>query len=115
MIGIAHLERPIPELRSPLAHSFSMAEKIGLPAPRLGAGGVVHEFNNLLAVVPGNLDLLRRGLSDDPKIARLLDGAIQAYSGERSDPTYVGFGPPQDLRTDDQRRGRSRAYRLRDG
>src|SRR6202047_1456523 len=40
-------------------------------------GGVAHDFNNLLMAVLGNLELVRKFLPDDPKIRRLIDGAIQ--------------------------------------
>ena len=40
-------------------------------------GGVAHDFNNLLMAVLGNLDLLRKHFADDPKAARLIDGALQ--------------------------------------
>lgn len=33
------------------------------------AGGIAHEFNNLLTVILGNTDLLRSGLEDDPESA----------------------------------------------
>ena len=40
-------------------------------------GGVAHDFNNLLMAVMGNLDLLRKRLPDDPRLQRLVDGALQ--------------------------------------
>src|SRR5207244_2297257 len=40
-------------------------------------GGVAHDFNNLLMVVMGNLDLLRKRIPDDPRLHRLIDGALQ--------------------------------------
>jgi PAS domain S-box-containing protein len=40
-------------------------------------GGVAHDFNNLLAVILGSLSLLKKGISDDPRTSRLLEGAIQ--------------------------------------
>ena len=40
-------------------------------------GGVAHDFNNLLMAVMGNLDLLRKRLPDDPRLHRLVDGAMQ--------------------------------------
>ncbi|MDT7950318.1 MAG: MHYT domain-containing protein [Acetobacteraceae bacterium] len=40
-------------------------------------GGVAHDFNNLLSVIIGNIELLRRRVPDDPKLTRLLDGAMQ--------------------------------------
>ena len=39
-------------------------------------GGVAHDFNNLLAVILGSLSLLKKGISDDPRTSRLLEGAI---------------------------------------
>jgi len=46
-------------------------------------GGVAHDINNLLTPITGALDLLnRRYAADDPKAARLLDGALQ--SAERA-------------------------------
>ncbi|WP_240325569.1 PAS domain-containing protein [Sphingomonas mesophila] len=41
-------------------------------------GGVAHDFNNLLTPIVGSLDLIRRRHDDDPRMARLLDGALQA-------------------------------------
>ena len=43
-------------------------------------GGIAHDFNNLLTPVIAGLDLLRRRHSDDPKSARLIEGAILASS-----------------------------------
>jgi signal transduction histidine kinase/CheY-like chemotaxis protein len=40
-------------------------------------GGIAHDFNNMLAIIIGSLDLLRRRWTpDDPKIERLVDGAL---------------------------------------
>ncbi|WLA47430.1 histidine kinase dimerization/phospho-acceptor domain-containing protein [Bradyrhizobium elkanii] len=40
-------------------------------------GGVAHDFNNLLMAVMGNLDLLRKRMPEDPRLRRLVDGALQ--------------------------------------
>src|SRR5580700_1873437 len=40
-------------------------------------GGVAYDFNNLLMAVLGNLELLRKAIPDDPRMRRLIDGAIQ--------------------------------------
>src|SRR5919108_3993822 len=40
-------------------------------------GGVAHDFNNLLMTVLGNLELVKKRLANDPKIRRLVDGAVQ--------------------------------------
>lgn len=45
-------------------------------------GGVAHDFNNLLTPITGTLDLLERRYGDDPRSARLIDGALQ--SAERA-------------------------------
>ena len=46
-------------------------------------GGVAHDFNNLLTPITGALDLLNhRQTGDDPRMARLIDGALQ--SAERA-------------------------------
>ena len=48
-------------------------------------GGIAHDFNNLLMAVMGNLDLLRKRVPDDPRLHRLIDGAMQgAERGARS-------------------------------
>jgi PAS domain S-box-containing protein len=41
-------------------------------------GGVAHDFNNLLTPIVGNLDMLRRRFSEDPRAERLIGGALQA-------------------------------------
>ncbi len=41
-------------------------------------GGIAHDFNNMLAVVMGSLDLLKRGVGDNPRALRHIDGAVDA-------------------------------------
>lgn len=61
-------------------------------------GGVAHDFNNLLMAVLGNLDLLRKHLSDDPKAARLIEGAMQgAKRGAALTQRLLAFARQQDL------------------
>ena len=58
-------------------------------------GGVAHDFNNLLMAVMGNLDLLRKRLPDDPRLHRLVDGAIAGRRARRlADPAAAGVRPP---------------------
>ena len=40
-------------------------------------GGIVHDFNNMLSIVIGNLDLARRRVVDEPRVLRLLDNAVE--------------------------------------
>ncbi|MCC8974388.1 ATP-binding protein [Bradyrhizobium brasilense] len=62
-------------------------------------GGVAHDFNNLLMAVMGNLDLLRKRLPEDPRLRRLVDGALQgAERGASLTQRLLAFARQQDLR-----------------
>ncbi|MBR0696631.1 ATP-binding protein [Bradyrhizobium lablabi] len=62
-------------------------------------GGVAHDFNNLLMAVMGNLDLLRKRLPDDPRLRRLVEGALQgAERGASLTQRLLAFARQQDLR-----------------
>jgi signal transduction histidine kinase/ActR/RegA family two-component response regulator len=62
-------------------------------------GGVAHDFNNLLMAVLGNLDLLRKHIPDDPRTARLIDGALQgAQRGAALTQRLLAFAHRQDLK-----------------
>jgi PAS domain S-box-containing protein len=63
-------------------------------------GGVAHDFNNLLAAVMGNLELLRKRIPDDPRLHRLIDGALQgARRGASLTQRMLAFARQQDLKT----------------
>ena len=40
-------------------------------------GGVAHDFNNLLMAILGSLDVLRDNFLNNPKLLKLIDGAIE--------------------------------------
>jgi PAS domain S-box-containing protein len=62
-------------------------------------GGVAHDFNNLLMAVMGNLDLLRKRMPNDPRLHRLIDGAVQgAERGASLTQRLLAFARQQDLR-----------------
>src|ERR1700730_6939059 len=62
-------------------------------------GGVAHDFNNLLMVVLGNLQLLRKRLPEDPRLLRLVDGAMQgADRGATLTKRMLAFARRQELR-----------------
>jgi signal transduction histidine kinase len=62
-------------------------------------GGVAHDFNNLLMAVLGNLELARKNLPDDPRLRRLIDGAIQgAERGAALTKRMLAFARRQELR-----------------
>ena len=64
-------------------------------------GGVAHDFNNLLMAVMGNLELLRKRMPDDPRLKRLVDGAMQgAERGASLTQRLLAFARQQDLRTE---------------
>ena len=67
-------------------------------------GGVAHDFNNLLMAVLGNLELLRKTLPDDPRLLRLIDGAMQgADRGATLTKRMLAFARRQELRAGDGR------------
>jgi signal transduction histidine kinase len=61
-------------------------------------GGVAHDFNNLLMAVLGNLELLGKHVTHDPKALRLLDSATKgARRGAALTQRLLAFGRRQDL------------------
>jgi signal transduction histidine kinase len=44
------------------------------------AGGVAHDFNNILAVIYGNLDILEEALSDRPDLRQIVQNTMKAAS-----------------------------------
>jgi signal transduction histidine kinase len=62
------------------------------------AGGVAHDFNNILAAVLGNLELLRKRLPNDAGMRRLIDGALRgAERGASLSRRMLAFARQQDL------------------
>jgi len=62
-------------------------------------GGVAHDFNNLLMVILGNLQLLRKRLPEEPRLLRLVDGAMQgADRGATLTKRMLAFARRQELR-----------------
>ena len=62
-------------------------------------GGVAHDFNNLLMAVLGNLELAKKYLLDQPRVLRLIDGAIQgAERGATLTKRMLAFARRQELR-----------------
>ncbi len=62
-------------------------------------GGVAHDFNNLLMVILSNLELLRKRVPEDPRVLRLIDGAMQgAERGATLTRRMLAFARRQELR-----------------
>lgn len=61
-------------------------------------GGVAHDFNNVLMAVLGNLELVKKYLPQDPRVLRLVDGAIQsAERGAGLTKRMLAFARRQEL------------------
>ncbi|EPE96864.1 hybrid sensor histidine kinase/response regulator [Rhizobium grahamii] len=61
-------------------------------------GGVAHDFNNLLMAVLGNLELIRKNVGDNPRMLRLIEGAVQgAQRGASLTQRLLAFARRQDL------------------
>jgi signal transduction histidine kinase len=61
-------------------------------------GGVAHDFNNLLMAILGNLEILRKSLPDEPKLLRLIDGAMSgAERGTTLTHRLLAFARRQEL------------------
>jgi len=62
-------------------------------------GGVAHDFNNLLMAVLGNLGLVSKYTTDNPKITRLVDAAIKAAErGANLTKRMLAFARRQELK-----------------
>jgi signal transduction histidine kinase len=62
-------------------------------------GGVAHDFNNLLMAVLGNLGLIAKYTTDNPKISRLVDGATRAAErGANLTKRMLAFARRQELK-----------------
>jgi signal transduction histidine kinase len=63
-------------------------------------GGVAHDFNNLLMAVIGNLELLAKKMAPDPRMARLLNGAMEgARRGATLTQRLLAFARKQELQS----------------
>ncbi len=82
--------------REAVQEQLRQAQKIEVMGQLVG--GVAHDFNNLLMVVLGNLDLLSRRVPPDPRVQRLIDGAMQgARRGAALTQRLLAFARRQDL------------------
>jgi len=102
LIGFAKITRDATE-RKQAEHDLEQAREALFQSQKMDAigqltGGVAHDFNNLLAAVLGSLELLRKRLPADPKIARLLDNAISgAQRGAVLTRRMLAFARRQEL------------------
>jgi PAS domain S-box-containing protein len=104
LIGFAKITRDITERRN-AARELEEAREALLQSQKMEAighltGGIAHDFNNLLMAVQGSLELLQRRLpGDDPKVARLIDNAVQGTRrGTALTQRMLAFARRQELK-----------------
>ena len=62
---------------------------------------MAHDFNNLLMAVLSNLEMLRKHVPEDPRSARLIDGALQgAKRGAALTRRLLAFARRQALKVE---------------
>lgn len=102
LIGFAKITRDVTE-RSKAQKELEQTREQLFQIQKLEAigqltGGVAHDFNNLLMVIQSSLSMIRRRLSNDPKLVSLLDNALQAAErGSSLTQRMLAFARRQDL------------------
>ena len=104
LLGFAKITRDITE-RMKAQQALDETREALIQAQKMEAighltGGIAHDFNNLLMAIQGSLELLQRRLpKDDPKVARLLDNAVQgAQRGAALTQRMLAFARRQELK-----------------
>ncbi|MGZ5871266.1 MAG: PAS domain S-box protein [Bradyrhizobium sp.] len=104
LLGFAKITRDITE-RMNAQHALDEAREALIQAQKMEAighltGGIAHDFNNLLMAIQGSLELLQKRLpKDDPKVAQLLDNAVQgAQRGAALTQRMLAFARRQELK-----------------
>ena len=102
LIGFAKITRDITERRNAQVELQKANERLA-QAQKMEAmgqltGGVAHDFNNLMMVVGGQTELLRRHLADDPRALKALNAIeIAARRGQELTRHLLAFGRRQRL------------------
>ncbi|QLL10615.1 hybrid sensor histidine kinase/response regulator [Pseudomonas chlororaphis] len=105
LLGFAKVTRDISEAVQ-AQKALESAREALFQAQKLQAigqlsGGIAHDFNNLLTVILGNLELARKRIDDNPKLARLLDNAVLgAERGVSLTQRMLAFARRQELKTE---------------
>lgn len=105
LLGFAKVTRDISETVQ-AQKALESAREALFQAQKLQAigqlsGGIAHDFNNLLTVILGNLELARKRIDGNPKLARLLDNAVLgAERGVSLTQRMLAFARRQELKTE---------------
>jgi PAS domain S-box-containing protein len=104
LLGFAKITRDITERRN-AARALEETREALLQSQKMEAighltGGIAHDFNNLLMAIQGSLELLQRRLpGSDPKVARLIDNALQGTRrGSALTQRMLAFARRQELK-----------------
>ena len=102
LIGFAKVTRDVTERRRS-QEALEQAREALYQSQKMEAigqltGGIAHDFNNLLMAILGSLELVAKRVAPDPKVAMLLDNAIQgAERGARLTQRMLAFARKQEL------------------
>ncbi|MFS2198035.1 PAS domain S-box protein [Pseudomonas sp. Pseusp3] len=105
LLGFAKITRDITEVTQ-AQQALEQTREALFQAQKMQAigqlsGGIAHDFNNLLTVILGNLEILRKRVTDDPKITRLIDNATQgALRGVSLTQRMLAFARRQELKSE---------------
>ncbi|EJM76072.1 PAS domain S-box [Pseudomonas sp. GM49] len=105
LLGFAKITRDITEVTQ-AQQSLEQTREALFQAQKMQAigqlsGGIAHDFNNLLTVILGNLEIVRKRVTDDPKITRLIDNATQgALRGVSLTQRMLAFARRQELKSE---------------
>jgi PAS domain S-box-containing protein len=103
LIGFAKITRDITERRA-AQEQLEKAREALFQSHKMEAlgqltGGVAHDFNNLLMAVLGSLELMKKHVTELPRLARLVDNAIQgAQRGASLTQRMLAFARQQELK-----------------
>jgi signal transduction histidine kinase/CheY-like chemotaxis protein len=102
LLGFAKITRDITERRDNQI-ALEQAREALFQAQKMEAigqltGGVAHDFNNLLMAIVSGLELLRKRVPDDPRVALLLSNSMDAAKrGVNLTRRMLAFARRQDL------------------
>ena len=102
IVGFAKITRDVTEQRA-AQKALDQAREALFQSQKVEAigqltGGIAHDFNNILMAVLTGLELIRKRLPDDPKLAPLLDNVLQAAQrGNSLTQRMLAFARRQEL------------------
>ena len=102
LMGFAKITRDITERMNSEAE-LKVAREALFQAQKMEAigqlsGGIAHDFNNLLMAILSSLELAKKRLPDDPKLARFIENAVQgANRGASLTQRMLAFARRQTL------------------